>query len=116
MSNLFSVFSPLAAFHLPLNWLSSFLTIGFLVPAFWFSGSLLFKPLTRLVAYVNREISSIFDKAAYSGLRLLPIRFFLMILLNNFFGLMPYVFTSSSHLTFAVALALPLWLGHVLYG
>jgi F-type H+-transporting ATPase subunit a len=30
-------------------------------------------------------------------------------------GLFPYTFTASSHLTFTVALALPLWLGHILY-
>jgi F-type H+-transporting ATPase subunit a len=41
---------------------------------------------------------------------------FLLIVLNNRLGLLPYVFTASSHLVFTARLALPLWLGYFAIG
>lgn len=38
---------------------------------------------------------------------------FLFLVLNNFIGLFPYVFTSSTHFTFRLAMRLPLWVGHM---
>ena len=40
---------------------------------------------------------------------------FLFIVLNNFLGLFPYIFTSSRHLTLTISLALPLWLGYIIF-
>ena len=45
------------------------------------------------------------------GTFLLFISIFTFIIATNFLGLIPYVFTSSSHLRFTLSLALPLWLG-----
>merc|ERR1712241_788433 len=42
------------------------------------------------------------------------IRIFFFILINNFIGLFPYVFTRSRHISFTLTLALPLWLGSIL--
>merc|ERR1712115_542743 len=39
---------------------------------------------------------------------------FFFILINNFIGLFPYVFTRSRHISFTLTLALPLWLGSIL--
>ena len=49
------------------------------------------------------------------GVIVLPISIFLFIMLNNTFGLVPYIFTSSRHMTFTISLALPLWLGHIIF-
>merc|ERR1719412_2811167 len=43
------------------------------------------------------------------------IRFFLFIIFSNFLGLLPYIFTSSSHLSFTLSLALPFWMGCILW-
>merc|ERR1711971_542150 len=42
------------------------------------------------------------------------IRIFFFIVINNFIGLFPYVFTRRRHISFTLALALPLWLGSIL--
>ncbi len=68
-----------------------------------------------LTLFVYKELRPILGKAAFPGRALIPLGLFYFILINNAFGLCPYVFTSTSHLTFAFSLALPLWLGHVLY-
>lgn len=44
------------------------------------------------------------------------VSLFSLILFNNFLGLFPYIFTSSRHLVFTLALALPLWLRFMVYG
>lgn len=48
------------------------------------------------------------------GSNLICLRLFIFIAINNAMGLFPYIFTSPSHLTFTISLALPLWLGHIL--
>ena len=40
------------------------------------------------------------------------VGFFLIIFVYNFIGLFPYVFTSTSHLSITVSLALPMWVGY----
>merc|ERR1712071_80464 len=49
------------------------------------------------------------------GTLLFFIRLFMFIVANNFLGLTPYVFTASRHLRFTLSLALPLWLGRMVY-
>merc|ERR1712183_473436 len=43
------------------------------------------------------------------------MRFFLFIIFSNFLGLFPYIFTSSRHLRFTLSLALPFWMGCILW-
>jgi len=48
------------------------------------------------------------------GMLLSLVTLFYVIMINNFIGLFPYIFTSSSHLVFSLSMALPLWIGHIL--
>jgi len=41
--------------------------------------------------------------------------FFFFIIFSNFIGLIPYIFTSTSHLSITILLALPIWLGTIFY-
>ncbi len=65
---------------------------------------------------VYGEMQSIFGKISAPGSTFLGVSLFLYLVLNNYLGLLPYVFTRSRHLTFTLTLALPLWLGHMIYG
>ena len=56
---------------------------------------------------VAQEFKAILNPSSVPGLLLIPLSLFLVIAFNNALGLLPYVFTASSHLTFTVALALP---------
>merc|ERR1712024_340464 len=42
-------------------------------------------------------------------------QFFFFIIFSNFIGLIPYIFTRTSHLSITIVLALPIWLGTIFY-
>jgi len=75
--------------------------------------------VTRFFNLVSKlvllELQAIFGSLAAPGSFLIFISLFSFIIMTNFLGLIPYVFTSSSHLSFTLALALPLWLGRIAY-
>merc|ERR1712105_267163 len=43
------------------------------------------------------------------------ISIFFFIIFSNFIGLIPYIFTRTSHLSITIVLALPIWLGTIFY-
>ena len=55
-----------------------------------------------------------FGETVIQGTIFIFIRIFFFIVINNFIGLFPYVFTRRRHISFTLALALPLWLGSIL--
>merc|ERR1712024_317481 len=46
---------------------------------------------------------------------LIFISIFFFIIFSNFIGLIPYIFTRTSHLSITIVLALPIWLGTIFY-
>nr|YP_007475327.1 ATP synthase F0 subunit 6 [Neotrypaea japonica]YP_009353721.1 ATP synthase F0 subunit 6 [Neotrypaea harmandi]AGE00859.1 ATP synthase F0 subunit 6 [Neotrypaea japonica]URF19373.1 ATP synthase F0 subunit 6 [Neotrypaea japonica]URF19386.1 ATP synthase F0 subunit 6 [Neotrypaea japonica]URF19399.1 ATP synthase F0 subunit 6 [Neotrypaea japonica]URF19412.1 ATP synthase F0 subunit 6 [Neotrypaea japonica] len=116
MSSLFSVFDPCSGiFNLPLNWLSTLLGLVFLPYMYWSSP-------TRWVLIWNKITSTLYLEfqvllgVKFSNFILMFVSLFGFIVFNNFLGLFPYVFTSTSHLVVTLSLSLPLWLGYMVFG
>nr|YP_009918123.1 ATP synthase F0 subunit 6 [Torleya nepalica]QLP89025.1 ATP synthase F0 subunit 6 [Torleya nepalica] len=117
MTNLFSVFDPSSSvFSLSLNWLSTLLGILCLPLSFWLLPSRFTYLWNSVTSTLHKEFSTLLGPGGKSGSTFLFISLFSLILFNNFFGLFPYIFTSSSHLSFTLTLALPLWLSFMVYG
>nr|QKN98977.1 ATP synthase F0 subunit 6 [Mileewa ponta] len=112
MTNLFSVFDPCTGFF-SLNWLSTLLFLMILPYNFWFLPNKMMIYFNIIIMMISKEMSSLMK---YKGNNLILISLFLFILINNMWGLLPYVFTSSSHLTFSLTLALPFWLSFMMFG
>lgn len=70
-----------------------------------------------VIVFILREFS-VFFKYSYvkKGSILLLVGLFFFIILSNFLGLVPYVFSSSSHLVYTMALRAPVWVGLMLLG
>nr|AVJ52306.1 ATP synthase F0 subunit 6 [Augocoris gomesii] len=115
MTNLFSTFDPSTSMHLSMNWISTW--IGFMVipSMFWLLPNRMNILIQNVMNKLHEEFKLLLNNK-YTGMTLMMITLFMFIIMNNAMGLMPYVFTSSSHLVFTMTLALPMWLSIMLFG
>uniref|UniRef100_A0AAU6QD21 ATP synthase subunit a n=1 Tax=Seira pallidipes TaxID=3053390 RepID=A0AAU6QD21_9HEXA len=116
MTNLFSVFDPAANFNLPLNWLSTLIIMMILIPSFWLIPSKNNIKINLITKKLHSEFKMLIGPSYPMGSTLMFIALLFFILINNFFGLFPYIFTSSSHMSMTLTLAFPLWMSFMLYG
>lgn len=114
MTDLFSIFRPITL-GLGLNWLSIMVVIISLPRVYWVTNNPVISTIFWVLDAVHKEFSSVVGKTINPGRLLIPLRIFIYIILNNSFGLLPYVFTARSHLVFTIRISLPLWLGHTVF-
>nr|YP_010415461.1 ATP synthase F0 subunit 6 [Ziczacella heptapotamica]USC52151.1 ATP synthase F0 subunit 6 [Ziczacella heptapotamica] len=112
MTNLFSVFDPCTGLF-SMNWMSTIIFLMILPYKYWFTPNKINLLYNMMLNNLQKEISVLMP---YKGTTLIMLSLFLFILVNNLMGLLPYVFTSSSHLIYSLALALPLWMALMIYG
>nr|QLA74178.1 ATP synthase F0 subunit 6 [Laelia suffusa]UEV86543.1 ATP synthase F0 subunit 6 [Laelia suffusa] len=117
MSNLFSIFDPSTnLFNLSLNWLSTMLGILFIPYSFWLIPNRHFMFWNFILIKLHNEFKTLLKNNYFQGSTFIFISMFSFILFNNFLGLFPYIFTSTSHLTLSLSISLPLWLSFMIYG
>nr|YP_009185857.1 ATP synthase F0 subunit 6 [Liogluta microptera]ALO70661.1 ATP synthase F0 subunit 6 [Liogluta microptera] len=114
MTNLFNSFDPSTNIF-SLNWLSTFIGLLFIPSMFWLIPSRWNYLWIKIIMILHHEFKILLG-TKIKGSTLIFISLFSMIVFNNFLGLFPYIFTSSSHLVMTLALALPLWLSFMIYG
>jgi len=113
MINIFSIFDPSTRYSLSLNWLR-ILIIFFLLPfQYWLSPSRLIFFWLKSIKFIFSEFKVLINYS-YSNI-IIFIRLMLIILLNNFLGLFPYIFTASRHISVSLSLSLTFWLRTILY-
>nr|ATD53003.1 ATP synthase F0 subunit 6 [Psammotettix sp. EMHAU-2015-Zz053036] len=111
MMNLFSVFDPTTGL-LSLNWLSMFM-VSMLPSMYWNLPSKLNLMTILILNKLMKEVIMHIKKMEPS---IMFVSIFMFILINNVMGLLPYVFTSSAHMTFSLSMALTMWLSLMIYG
>nr|YP_010373214.1 ATP synthase F0 subunit 6 [Dicerca corrugata]UPI13488.1 ATP synthase F0 subunit 6 [Dicerca corrugata] len=116
MTNLFSTFDPSTSFSLSLNWLSTFLGLIMIPQIFWFIPSRYTIIWNKIIFTLHSEFKILMGTPKMNGSTLIFVSLFSIILFNNFLGLFPYIFTSTSHLSLTLTLALPLWISFMIYG
>nr|ALO76209.1 ATP synthase F0 subunit 6 [Sarophorus sp. SAR01] len=116
MTNLFSSFDPSTYLMTSLNWLSTFLGLLFLPTMYWLIPSRYNFLWNKIILTLHNEFKILLGNNSIKGSTLIFISLFSMIMFNNFLGLFPYIFTSTSHLILTLTLALPLWLSFMIYG
>nr|AEP27559.1 ATP synthase F0 subunit 6 [Hylobius abietis] len=116
MTNLFSSFDPSSNFLLSLNWMSTMIMLIIIPPMFWLIPSRLSMLWISIILLLHNELKILIKYKAFKGSTIFFSSLFTFIMLNNFLGLFPYIFTCSSHLNFTLTLSLPLWMSFMLYG
>nr|AOY39946.1 ATP synthase F0 subunit 6 [Curculionidae sp. BMNH 1040049] len=114
-NNLFSSFDP-STILFNFNWTSTLIIFLIMPSSFWLTPSRWNMIWKMINMFIHKEFKIIINKKFFMGNTFLFSSLFLFILINNFMGLFPYIFTSSSHLTFTLTLSIPLWLSFMLYG
>nr|YP_009711669.1 ATP synthase F0 subunit 6 [Dasypogon diadema]AYW52658.1 ATP synthase F0 subunit 6 [Dasypogon diadema] len=117
MTNLFSVFDPTSSImNLSMNWISTFIGLIMIPTIFWFMPSRYNIIWMNIMMTLHKEFKTLLGPTGHPGSTFIFISLFSMIMFNNFMGLFPYVFTSTSHLVLTLTLALPLWMSFMIYG
>nr|ASM82700.1 ATP synthase F0 subunit 6 [Ceratomantis saussurii] len=118
MTNLFSVFDPSSnIMNLSINWLSTFIGLLLIPTSMWLIPSRKTFLWNLIINKLHEEFKLLIGKKKINkGSTFIFISIFSIILFNNFMGLFPYVFTSTSHMVMTLSFALPLWLSFMLFG
>nr|AVE15535.1 ATP synthase F0 subunit 6 [Phyllothelys sp. 1 JZ-2017] len=118
MTNLFSIFDPSSnIMNLSINWLSTFTGLMLIPMSLWLIPTRKTILWNFIINKMHKEFKLLIGKKMINkGSTLMFISIFTIILYNNFMGLFPYIFTSTSHMVMTLTLALPLWMSFMLFG
>lgn len=95
--------------------MSTFLGLIFIPYLYWASPSR-WSLIWRNIIFTLHKEFKILLQPSHIGASIIFISLFRLILFNNFLGLLPYVFTSSSHIVITLSLSLPLWITLIIFG
>lgn len=117
MGNLFSIFDPntLVLVVFPGNWAAARLLFLFLPSTYWLAPNQITMTTNLIIKGIVAELTAVLGNLVPLGRVFNLIRFFLFIIFSNFLGLLPYIFTRSRHLRFTLSLALPFWIGCIIW-
>lgn len=114
--SLFSSFDPESSvLGISLNWQSAGRFLVFFSSLYFFSASKINNIISFIFSTLGNEINRSLRGTKTPGLQHFILTFFVVIFSWNLLGLLPYSFTPSRHLTMSVRLALPIWIGYILY-
>nr|YP_009488331.1 ATP synthase F0 subunit 6 [Cysteochila chiniana]AWD31589.1 ATP synthase F0 subunit 6 [Cysteochila chiniana] len=114
MTNLFSTFDPSTSMKMSLNWLSMILFLSVMPHKFWMKPSRIQAMTSLLTNLLNKELNMTLNYKS-KEITIIMISTFMFILINNMMGLLPYIFTATSHMTTNLALTLPMWMSIMLF-
>nr|YP_009472938.1 ATP synthase F0 subunit 6 [Metatropis longirostris]AST10168.1 ATP synthase F0 subunit 6 [Metatropis longirostris] len=115
LTNLFSTFDPATSMKISMNWISSMTCFLMLPMTYWMLPNRINIMINKVIKKLHEEFKMLMGINS-KGMTLMMISLFMLILMNNMMGLLPYIFTSSSHLVFTLTMALPMWLSIMMFG
>lgn len=117
IANLFSIFDPSTnIFNISLNWLRTFLSFLIIPYIYWLTPNRFNILWNKIFLTLHLEFKTLIKSNKINGATFIFISLFSFTIFNNFLGLFPYIFTSTSHLTLTLTISLPLWFRFIFYG
>lgn len=114
--NLFSIFDPSTSLYISINWIRSIYIYLFFPNIFWFIPSRWNYFYLMILKFLINEFFILINIKVNNINILIFIRLFIIIILNNFIGIFPYIYTSSRQITFRITLSIVIWLRIILFG
>nr|UKG20405.1 ATP synthase F0 subunit 6 [Haemaphysalis longicornis] len=114
MMNLFSIFDPSTSTWFSWNWLMMSMFMILYPSFYWISSSMFIISWKILLKKFFQEMMNNLKSSKLKNI-ILFTSIFICILFANIMGLIPYVFTASSHLIFTMYLAFPIWLSMIVF-
>nr|UBQ33984.1 ATP synthase F0 subunit 6 [Cysteochila lineata] len=114
MTNLFSTFDPSTSSSLSMNWVSLILFMLLFPMKFWIKNSRMNMLFFLMISMLTKELKTTLNNKS-KEIIIIMMSLFMFILLNNMMGLLPYVFTATSHMMINLSMALPLWMSIMLF-
>nr|QNV11875.1 ATP synthase F0 subunit 6 [Mellinus arvensis] len=113
MMNLFSSFDPSTSLMLSLNWFIVVYFIFIIPLMYWVIPSKYVMFWMIILDFMYKEFMIILFKD--KNMVLFFCTMMIMVMVINFMGLFPYIFTSSSHMVMSLTLSLSFWLTFMIY-
>nr|QPN50507.1 ATP synthase F0 subunit 6 [Lycorma delicatula] len=111
MTSLFSTFDPMTKL-LQSNWIIMMMTTMILPKWYWTKKS----RMNMMMKMMEKKLMNEFKLMTHQKEILIMVMSILMfIMISNMMGLIPYVFTSTSHLVVSMSIALPSWIMITIY-
>lgn len=116
ITNLFSTFDPATSSTLSLNWLSLILPTLLLPINFWVKNNRFLTRVKLIFINIHLEFKNLLNWTFTPGITSLILGLIWLLAVSNLIGLIPYIFTATSHMVISLTIALPLWLTLILFG
>nr|YP_010531051.1 ATP synthase F0 subunit 6 [Cladolidia biungulata]UXW93598.1 ATP synthase F0 subunit 6 [Cladolidia biungulata] len=110
--NLFSTFDPSTGL-MSLNWISMIMPTMIIPIKYWNNMNKMLVIKEKINKFMFNEIKS---SLKVKGSSIIMISLMTYIMLTNMNGLLPYMFTSSSHMSLSLAMAFPMWMSSMMFG
>nr|DBA43719.1 TPA_asm: ATP6 [Bombus superbus] len=114
MMNLFETFDPSINSSIQLNWIFMLIPSMFFPNFYWLIPSRISMIFKLFILYLFNEFKMIMMNKFIPNIYMF-LSLMLYIMLINLFSLMPYIFTSTSHLLFNLSMAFSFWFSFMIY-
>lgn len=112
ITNLFSIFDPTTSQVSAINWLIIFFCLVLTPTIYWITPRYITERINILSDYLLKEFKPLIKKQPQ--VLIFSVSIFIFILINNLPGLLPAIFTASSHISLTLTLALPIWIAIII--
>nr|YP_010249641.1 ATP synthase F0 subunit 6 [Taeniothrips tigris]QTT60738.1 ATP synthase F0 subunit 6 [Taeniothrips tigris] len=108
-------FDPKTSIFNEMNWTCLFVPLMMFMYMLWTKPSRLILMLKKLIKNIEEQFK-IALKSKLDNSSNIFISAFLLIMICNMMGLMPNIFTSTSHISLNMMISMPMWTGFMIFG